>query len=163
MSTRPPIVFRVFFASLAVFAAAMLPACASTSAPRFEFAGASVTEHTAEGVAVSITVDAYNDNDIALPLRDIDYVVEIDGRTVFRGTRSAEATLRRRGVQQIRLPAVVVLAPGERGPTGEADIRLVGRVTYITPGKLAEILFDSGVRVPSAPVAVAGRVDLGAP
>lgn len=162
MSARPTAVSRVSVVLLSVLAAALLPACAATTAPRFEFAGATLAERTAEGVAVSITLDAYNDNDIALPLRDIDYTVEIDGRTVFRGTRSAEATLRRRGVQQIRLPAVIALAPGEQGPTGETDLRLVGRVTYVTPGKLAEVLFDSGVRVPTASVVAEGTVDLGA-
>lgn len=149
-------------AALLLFTCACaLPACSGVSAPRLEHAEATVTERTAEGVALTFTLDAYNDNDIALPLREIDYALELNGQTVFRGTRSAEATLRRRGVQQVRLPAVLV--PGPDAPSGPAEFRLTGTITYVTPGRLAEVLFDSGVRVPSVSFESRGQVDLGAP
>jgi len=142
--------------------AALGAGCTGASAPRLEHAAASVTERTAEGVALSFSIDAYNDNDIALPLRDVVYTVSLDGREVFRGTRSAEATLRRKGVQQLKLPAVIALAPGEVSPSGMQEFELRGTLTYVTPGKLAEVLFDSGVRVPSVGFATEGQVDLGA-
>jgi hypothetical protein len=110
---------------------------------------------------MSFTLDAYNDNEIPLPLRDVTYSVTLDGREVFRGTRSAEATLRRKGVQQLRLPAVIAIEPGDSPPTGMQEFRLSGTLTYVTPGKIAELLFDTGVRVPSVGFATEGQIDLG--
>ncbi len=154
---------RVVAACCMVVAATLCAACQSATPPRFEHAAARVTDRTPEGVAMNFTLDAYNENDIALPLRDVTYSVLIDGEEVFRGTRSAEATLRRRGVQQIRLPAVIALDPGEPVPTGTREYRLRGSVTYVTPGKIAELLFDTGVRVPTASFETEGEIDLGAP
>jgi len=152
---------RLAGGAVLVASATLGAGCAGTSAPRLEHAAASVTERTAEGVALSFSIDAYNDNDIALPLRDVTYTVSLDGREVFRGTRSAEATLRRKGVQQLKLPAVIALEPGEVSPGGVQEFELRGTVTYVTPGKLAEVLFDTGVRVPSAAFTTTGQVDLG--
>lgn len=148
--------------ALAAAMAAVVAGCASPSAPRLEHAGARVTGRSAEGVAMSITLDAYNDNEIALPLREIEYSVSLEGREVFRGTRSAEATLRRKGVQQLSLPAVIALEPGEVPPGGVQEFRLRGTLTYVTPGKIAELLFDTGVRVPSVGFATQGEIDFGA-
>ena len=136
--------------------------CQSAEPPRLEHASARVTERTSQGVAMSFTLDAYNDNEIPLPLRDVNYTVSIDGKEVFRGVRSAEATLRRKGVQQLTLPAVIALDPGELGPAGVQEFRVRGSMTYVTPGKIAELLFDSGVRVPSVGFATEGQIDLGA-
>lgn len=145
----------------AVVGAAALGGCETASAPRLEHAAASVTDRTGEGVALSFAIDAYNDNDIALPLRDVTYTLTLDGEEVFSGTRSAEATLRRRGVQQIKLPAVIALRPGKPAPEGVKEFRLHGKMTYVTPGRLAELLFDTGVRVPSVGFETEGLVDLG--
>lgn len=149
-------------AGLALLAAGVCGGCQSATPPRLEHASATVTDRTAEGVAMSFVLDAYNDNEIALPLRDIEYVVVLDGREVFRGTRSAEATLRRKGVQQLKLPAVIALEPGQTPPGGVQEFRLRGSMTYVTPGKLAELLFDTGVRVPTVGFSTQGQIDLGA-
>jgi hypothetical protein len=154
---------RRTFAAVTMTVCAMFGGgCQSTSAPRLEHAAASVTDRTPEGVAMSFTMDAFNDNDIHLPLRDVHYSVWIGEREVFRGTRSAEATLRRKGVQQLRLPAVIALEPGELSPSGMQEFRLRGTMTYVTPGKIAELLFDSGVRVPTVGFATEGQIDFGA-
>lgn len=136
--------------------------CDNPSAPRLEHSTATLTDRTPEGVSMAFTLDAYNDNEIPLPLRDFEYTVSIDGRDVFRGTRSAEATLRRKGVQQLRLPAVIALEPGQEAPSGMQEFRVRGTLTYVTPGKIAELLFDSGVRVPTANFKTEGQIDLGA-
>ena len=141
--------------------AVVLGGCESATSPRLEHAAATVTERTPAGVAMAFTLDAYNDNDIPLPLRDVTYSVWIDGREVFKGKRSAEATLRRKGVQQLKLPAVLALAPGDAPPEGVKEYRLRGSLTYVTPGRLAELLFDTGVRVPTAGFETEGTVDLG--
>ena len=153
---------RVVFVAAVVCAGATLAGgCRSTSAPRLEHAAASMQERTADGVAMLFTLDAYNDNDSPLPLRDVQYSVTLDGREIFRGKRSAEATLRRKGVQQLHLPAVIALRPGEAPPSGVSNFRLRGTLTYVTPGKVAELLFDTGVRVPTAGFETTGQIDLG--
>jgi hypothetical protein len=136
----------------------LLGGCTSYAPPALSVEGASVTERTPDGTAVAFALSAENSNDVALPLRTVEYTVTLDGREAFTGTRSAEATLRRKGVQRIVLPAVVTGAMELGGPT---RYRLSGRVFYVTPGQLAEVLFDAGVRTPSAEFAFEGEVDLG--
>lgn len=146
-------------ATLALAGAALvLPACGYDS-PKVSLASARASERTDEGAAMVFTLSAENSNDVPLPLRDVEYSVELNGQRVFTGTRSAEATLRREGTQSFRLPAVVNLAqtPISLGP---ARFRIVGTMQYVTPGQLAEVLFDSGVRVPSVEFSGEGEVDL---
>jgi LEA14-like dessication related protein len=139
----------------------MLAGCAGTSAPTFNVTAAQALERTPDGVSVVFDVAAQNDNDDPLPLREVEYTLDINGQRAFAGTRSAEATLRRNGSQTIRLPAVVNLARvGEI--TGPARYRLSGTVKYVTPGQLAEIFFDTGVRIPTASFSGEGEVDLAA-
>lgn len=140
---------------------ALLAACTSYRAPAFTVVDVRQTERTAQGVAMLFTLDAKNDNDVGLPLRDVTYTVELGGKRVFSGTRSGESTLRRLGTQQVTLPAVVNLASSDSPPvTGRVPYRISGSVTYITPGQIAEILFDTGVRVPTAGFSGNGEVEL---
>jgi hypothetical protein len=146
-----------------LIASVMLASCASPRSPEFSVAGARVGETSSTGTAMVFTLDARNDNDVALPLRDVNYTVELNGQRVFTGTRSAEATLRRLGTQQVTLPAVVNHAasgPVRPGAGGRVPYRIYGEVTYVTPGQIAEILFDSGVRVPRASFSATGEIEL---
>lgn len=138
----------------------LLGACSAYKAPRFTVIDAAATERTAEGVAMLFTLDAVNENDVGLPLRDVRYTVEIDGRKVFSGTRSGEATLRRLGIQKVTLPAVVRLGAESPPMAGLSRYRISGQVTYVTPGQIAEILFDTGVRVPTVGFSGSGEIDL---
>lgn len=142
--------------------ALLLGGCQSYSAPNLTAASAQATERTGDGAAMRFTLNAENQNEVALPLRTIEYGVALNGREVFRGTRSAEATLRQKGVQQIELPAVVRLSDGQNADlaSGVVRYRLFGVIYYVTPGQLAEVLFDAGVRTPSAPFDVEGEIDL---
>lgn len=151
-------------AAILVVLAAILGGCASYRAPEFSVTEARAGARSNDGVEMFFTLDARNDNDAALPLRDVEYRVELDGRTVFSGTRSAEATLRRLGTQKITLPAVVRLdenAPvGARTGGATLPYRISGTVTYVTPGQIAEILFDTGVRVPTVGFEGEGQIAL---
>jgi Late embryogenesis abundant protein len=142
----------------------LLGGCSTYSDPRLSLSKAEATERTADGLGLMFTLDAENRNDVALPLREVEYTLELNGQSVFTGTRSAEQTLRRLGSQQIRLPAVVNLArsPGAGELTGPTPFRLSGTMKYVTPGQIAEILFDQGVRVPSVAFSQSGEVDLSA-
>lgn len=133
--------------------------CSTFRDPQLAVAEARATERTPDGTAVLFTLDAKNDNDEPLPLREVEYRLELNGRQVFTGTRSAEATLRRRGTQQFTLPASISMA-GESVAPGPSRYVLSGVLYYITPGQFAETLFDAGVRKPSVSFRFDGEVDL---
>ena len=131
------------------------------AAPALRITDARATERTPDGLAMLFTVEARNENIEALPLRDVDYSVELNGRRVFVGTRSAEATIRRLGAQTFTLPAVVNLHsdPSFADISGPVSYRVAGSLRYVTPGQLAEVLFDSGVHVPSVGFSGDGQID----
>lgn len=147
---------------LLVLSLAALAGCQSYSSPAITVLSSEPTERTSDGVAMRFTLEATNTNEVALPLRDVEYSVELNGQHVFTGTRSAEATLRRLGTQQFFLPAVI-LTSQQPTPPGPAHYRISGTLTYVTPGQIAEILFDSGVRVPSVSFSGEGELNLAAP
>ncbi len=135
--------------------------CESYSAPILSMTRAEPTERTVDGCAMLFTLDARNNNEDPLPLRTVEYRLNLNGREVFVGTRSAEATLRRLGSQQFKLPAVVALTPETQSlAAGSAHYLLTGSMYYVTPGRLAETLFDSGVHTPSVGFTFEGEIDL---
>ena len=78
-----------------------------TPAPTFQILGAEVTERTDEGIVIMFLVEGTNTGDESLPVREVEYSLELDGRRVFSGTRNGEVTLPRRGVQVLQLPAPI--------------------------------------------------------
>lgn len=146
--------------ALAVALAAVGTGCSAPKPPRITLAQASVTDRSPEALVIDFTLDAENTNDDPLPLATVDYTVRIDGRIVFRGTRSAQATLRRRGTQQIILPAAI---RAEHAHADPARYRLTGVLRYVTPGEIARLLFDSGLRRPSVTFEAEGDIDLADP
>ena len=135
--------------------------CESYSAPVLSMSRAEPTERTPDGCAMLFTLDAKNENEDGLPLRTVEYRLDLNGREVFVGTRSAESTLRRLGTQQLKLPAVVALTQDTQSlVSGQSHYRLTGSLYYVTPGRLAETLFDSGVHTPSIGFAFEGDIDL---
>ena len=155
--------FRLLACALCPVVCALLTGCYSYSAPVLSVIKAEATEQTSDGCALLFTLDAWNKNEDPLPLRTVEYRVDLNGQEVFTGTRSAEATLRRLGSQQLHLPAVMPLNDRTRGlAQGVAKYRLSGSIYYVTPGRLAEFLFDAGLRTPSASFTFDGEVDLAA-
>ncbi len=126
------------------------PGCSSAPRPTFTVVRAAVTESTPDGVAVRIELAARNDHDDALPLKRVSYRLFVDGREVFRGTRSPEATLRRFGTQTVTIPAVIPAGAAEGVSIRGLPFRVEGSMTYVTTDKFSEILFDAGIREPSA-------------
>lgn len=133
--------------------------CSSAPPPQLRDATVRAAERTDAGQVLEFRILADNPGPEALPLREIDYTLSINGREVFKGRRSAEATLRRFGTQEIRIPAVI--PAGSNGiPSGEVDYTLVGSLTYISPGALAETLFDAEIRRPSVSFNARGTLPL---
>jgi hypothetical protein len=141
--------------------AANLGACSSYRAPALSVAAARVTDSSPEGLALAFTIDAENSNTEALPLREVRYSLDLEGKRVFSGVRSAESTLRRLGTQQLTLPAAVPTSALTRlAASGPVSYRLRATITYITPGALAEVLFDTGFRRPKVSFSSTGTIDL---
>jgi hypothetical protein len=137
------------------------PACTVYRAPELTVAAAELTERTADGTAMQFVLNAENPNTESLPLREVRYSVVVDGRRVFSGVRDAQATLRRLGTQQIRLPAAVPASTPL--PGGSAEYRVVGSLTYVTPGRFADVLFDAGLLRPNVGFQEQGSIDLSGP
>lgn len=125
--------------------------CASTKPPAIAVIGASMAESTNEAAKVQIALRLQNPNNDPLELLEFDYSVEVNGREVYQGTRSAQMTLARLSTREIEIPAVI---PYER--TGwrtdamppAAQVNVHGTLRYLAPGTFAQTLFDIGVRRP---------------
>jgi hypothetical protein len=138
-----------------------LGGCTSYRPPSLSVAGVAVTERTEAGVVLEFTLNATNVNSVALPLREMRYSLELDGREVFRGYRSPEATLRRYGQQHLKVPAAIALEPGQAPPSGAVKYTLEGTLTYLVPGEFAQVLFDADVRRPKVRFSQKGTLDMG--
>lgn len=156
-----PTVSRCVCALACVVLAMASVGCSRYGAPTLRVAEARVTERTQEGVSIDFLLEAINENEVALPLKSIEYTLTLDGRRVFRGTRTPEATLRRFGVQTLRLPVAFPLEREGARLAGETPYRLEGRIVYLTPGELADVLFDARLYRPSVSFRERGRIDFG--
>lgn len=134
--------------------------CSAYDAPDLSVSSVTVADRSDEAVVLEFVLDASNTNGVELPLQTVEYTVRLDGRVVFDGTRSAEATLRREGTQRIVLPAAVRLEPGVP-LSGEYPYGISGRLTYVTPGEIAQVLFDAGVRRPRVSFSERGTISFG--
>ena len=137
----------------------VLGGCSTYSAPGLRVSQVRVAERTEAGVVLDFALEATNRNEVELPLREVRYSVSLDGKEVFRGVRSPEASLRRLGTQTIHVPAVV---PAADAGARTARYVLAGELGYITPGQFAQVLFDIKVRRPNVAFREEGDVELGA-
>ena len=133
--------------------------CSSYSAPGLTVSQVRVADRTQAGIVLDFELEATNRNEIELPLREVRYSLSLDGKEVFRGVRSPEASLRRLGTQTIHVPAVVPAADMGAGPARDG---LAGELGDTTPGRVAQVLFDIKVRRPNVGFREEGVVELGA-
>lgn len=141
----------------------VLAGCSGVKAPGFRVVSVTETERSADAVVLGFTLEAENQNDVALPLERAQYSLRLDGDRVFRGSRVAGVTAPRYGRQVLELPVVVpadLVPPGRFDQPGEMAYVLRGEVEYQLPGRLAEFLFDINIRRPTAPLALTGTLDL---
>jgi hypothetical protein len=139
-------------------AAAVGAGCSPYSAPGLKVTSVAIKDQTPAGTVLDFSIEASNRNEVELPLREVRYTLHLDGKEVFRGVRSPEASLRRLGVQTIHIPAVV--PEGQSTGPGTRFV-LEGQLGYTTPGSLAQVLFDIKVRRPKVGFREEGQ--LGAP
>ena len=136
---------------LTLAALAGAPGCSSFRAPTVSVNDVSVTDATEEALALSFVMDLKNPNRAAVPLHEFVYTLAIDGKEVYAGRRAGGVTLSADADRQLLLPAVVPYSRvGWTALTLPASVsyRLTGELQYNAPNRLAQILFDSGVRRP---------------
>jgi hypothetical protein len=115
-----------------------------------------LAEVTDEAAVLTFTVVAQNPGESELPLRMVEYSLSVDGTRVFRGRRSAEATLSRKNEQRIDLPVPIRWADL---PEGESTYRLRGEFMYTLPGIFWRAMFDAGLYRPGADFELEGTLD----
>ncbi|MFG0260433.1 MAG: LEA type 2 family protein [Phycisphaerales bacterium JB041] len=149
-----------------VLIASALSGCSGQASPGAVVTSANIRNRTAEAAVVEFVIETTNPNDIELPMRDVVYTLNVNGKRVFSGRRDAQATMPRGGTQQITIPAVVPMqgAEGQEGRAGLAPgvytYRLTGRIYYSLPSQLADVLFDAKLSRPSVGISDSGEIDL---
>ena len=132
--------------------------CSQYRPPAITIGPAAVVERTDEAIALGVELDLTNPNDEPLELREFNYAVSIQGKTVYTGRRAAEATLSAKGTKRLTLPVVVPVAQvPATAPDGGIPWSISGNLLYVTPGEIAELLLDTGVRKPKVSFSGKGR------
>jgi len=139
------------------------PGCSSFRAPTITINDVFVTDATEEALALQFVMDLSNPNRAAVPLHEFVYTLAIDGKEVYAGRRTGGVTLSAQGSRQLLLPAVIPYsAVGWTADTLPAGVTytLTGQLQYNAPNRLAQILFDSGVRRPKVSFGKRGELQL---
>jgi hypothetical protein len=137
-------------AGMAVLAAAAA-GCGQRS-PRVAVAAVTLGDSSDEAQVLQFQLDLENRGSEPLRLREFRYRLSLDGKLVFDGRRAAEATLGAGATRRVEVPAVVRydrVGWTARDRPAEVPYTVSGSLMYISPGELAEILFDTGVRKPT--------------
>jgi len=140
-----------------------LGGCSGYKDPSIRPAGATMVEKTDEAITLQLAVDLANPNNEPLKLLEFEYDVHVNGVRVHQGLRAAETTLAANGHKQVQIPAVVRYDTVQWMPDGipvSATYAVRGQLRYVTPGEIAQVFFDTGVRKPSASFGWTGEVPL---
>lgn len=149
-------------ALLPVLLVAFLAAgCDSTKAPSISLISARVVEQRPEASLVELTLELTNANPDPVPLVEFRYTADLDGKRVLHSRRAAQATLRRLGTQSLVLPVVIPTNLSGGSLAGVHALVVSGKLSYIAPGQLGEVLFDTGVRVPKVSFTESVKVEFG--
>ena len=135
----------ILTASCLLLAGCSVPKVPKVIAPTAEVTGATLTEQTAGGAAVAVTVDLSNPNDFALPVTFEAYRISVGGKTyAFKG--KAGASMPPNGTQTLTLTGAV---PTEGEDMRGAAYTTSGSFTYVKPGEIRRILVESGLPEPT--------------
>ncbi len=146
-----------------LLSALMLCGCSGYRAPTIQLTSVTMTEESEEATAFTFKLELQNPNPEPIELREFHYRLSMNGREVYVGRRAASTTLHSHALQTIELPAVVryeKLGWTQRDRPQTLSYALKGTLLYETPGELAEILLDIGVRRPKVTFAKVGRLNL---
>jgi len=130
--------------------------CAGISAPPIEVFDMEYVEASPEAVRFDVALEVENRGSEAITLRDFRYTVRTASGWSYTGRRAALATLQSGRRQAFSVPVVL---PGDAADTaGDEQWTLTGRLEYLTPGEVARVLYDAGLRRPRVRFSGSGRV-----
>ena len=129
--------------------------CDFVQKPGTQVTGAQVDERTADGARVAMTVRVDNPNDVALPVRGVDYRVTVEDAGTFELDDAPPVALPPNASQTVTLPAA--FADGQRNWAGR-QYRLTGTLRYQPPGEIRELLTQYRVPLPSVRFSSEGRL-----
>lgn len=115
--------------------------CATEKSPVITVVGANLVESGENARVIAMELAIENPNPRPLELLEFRYRVKVPGSDSYEGRRRAIATLAANRTTRMTLPAVV--SGDDSGPAA-----ISGTLTYVSPGRFAEALFDTGVRKP---------------
>lgn len=133
--------------------------CASTTPPDLQVVEVTVDEQSSEAMVLNFALEGTNSNGFPLPLGDVSYRLDLDGRQVFRGVRSAQITIPRSGRGMIELPAAFELSDVDTDLRERVPYRLVGSVRYRPDGTFPGVLYDSDFHRPSRSFSISGMLN----
>lgn len=147
--SRHPLTSHNCHIGLLVLAAFFITGCTRTAPPSLALRDVILVDQGSDASVVEFSFDISNPNVEGVPLRDFEYQAAIDGKPLEPVRRAAEATVRRLGTQIVAIPIVIPYSVTQGRPSGTHRITVVGELSYIAPSALGEMLFDTGVRVPT--------------
>ena len=148
---------------MAILAVMALSGCNVLQPPAVQVQDVAQIETTSDGTVLNFRLAMGNPNSESLQLLEVSYELIVDGQVVYEGRRAAQRTLGPRTEAEMELPAVIPFARigwGEESLPRGAPYHLRGTLQYVTPGYIAEILFDTGVRRPRIAFADQGEITL---
>lgn len=149
--------------TIALLSALMICGCSGYRSPSIQLTSVRMNEESEEASVFTFELELQNPNPEPIRLREFHYRLRMNGQEVYVGRRAASTTLHSHALQTIELPAVVrfqLLGWTRRERPQSLSYELTGTLLYETPGELAEILLDIGVRRPKVTFAKVGRLDI---
>ena len=134
----------------------LLGGCAHRG-PEAELLNLSLGETNEVATVVNFDVRLHNPNAEPLALQEFRYDVYLGSRLVYRGRRSAEASLHTEADGMLRLPAVIPRADWSPDDPEPVTMRVDGRLWYLPPGRIPQTLFDAGIFRPASRYRLSGE------
>jgi hypothetical protein len=147
-------------AALTLAALPLFAACSTAPTPSVEVVSATIRDQTADGAVILFTIEATNPSTTPLPLKRLDYTIDLDGKPLFTAARVPLATLAAGSKTTLTLPAALTPDQIRNLPINPA-YRFTGLLIYSEPGPISEFLFDSGISQPEVGFSGAGTVRFG--
>ncbi|MFG0257895.1 MAG: hypothetical protein ACF8GE_08345 [Phycisphaerales bacterium JB043] len=126
--------------------ALLLTGCTQTKPPTFEVGSLTITERSDSAAVLSVEIVGTNNSSTPLELRDVNYTLAIDSATPVTTTRDAQATLPANKQQRLRLPVVIDTTTLNAIEGVDTPYRFSATISYLRPGKFAEVLYDLGIQ-----------------
>ncbi|MHC4976801.1 MAG: hypothetical protein ACYTF7_09375 [Planctomycetota bacterium] len=119
--------------------------CASTKAPTFAIESFSVTERSDNAAVLAVNIVGTNNSATPLELREVVYTLSLPGQRVTT-SRDAQATLPVDTHLNITLPVVIDASTLESIEDTDTPYSFRAKISYLRPGKFAEVLYDLGIK-----------------